>query len=434
MTSPHDEPAAPASLPEGAVYRALLLRLVDLPMDVGRASYLRAEDPLCRRSIFDGITAAERAEAVALAVGDPVGDRAVGCVVGMAVGDAVGAPLEFLPARDDPDADGPGFDRATVTWRGANNAFELARGQWTDDAAMGLCLADTLLLRRRYDGSDFRARLWNWWFRGYNNAFRLDPSRALSVGLGRNVADALFALPAGAAPPPRYEAVTQDSGNGPLIRLAAIPALFHRDPDAAARWGAASCLATHPGPIAQAATAFLAWLLARAIGRGGAAVDAMAFLDAAATEYAARIAPEADDGARALRALLVGDHPHDSPERCWNWRSTHLEVEATLRRRGDRYNGYPVLREYFGAYCLDGLAVALHAVAHSASFDEAVAACANHLGDADSTAAIAGQIAGALYGHRAIDPRLLADLARWDGGEVALRGALLYALGAPLVR
>lgn len=243
-----------------------------------------------------------------------------------------------------------------MTYRAARNEFGLAPGQWTDDAAMGLCLADTILLRGRYDGSDFRARLWSWWFRGYNNAFRRDPSRAVSVGLGRNVADALFALAPGEAPAARYEASTQDSGNGPLIRLAAVPARFHRDAAAAAAWGAL--------------------------------------------------------------------------ERCRRWRDRALDIEGTIARRGERYNGYPVLREYFGAYGLDGLALALHAVSRTRSFDEAVVRCANHLGDADSTAAIAGQIAGALYGYSAIDPRLLARLARWDGGETALRGALLYGLGS----
>jgi ADP-ribosyl-[dinitrogen reductase] hydrolase len=53
-----------------------------------------------------------------------------------------------------------------LTYEGALNCFKLKPGQWTDDATMGLCLADSLLVRRGYDGSDIRARFWNWWFRG----------------------------------------------------------------------------------------------------------------------------------------------------------------------------------------------------------------------------------------------------------------------------
>ena len=39
----------------------------------------------------------------------------------------------------------------------------------------------------RFDGSDMRMRFWNWWFFGYNNAFRNDDEREGSVGLGGNI-------------------------------------------------------------------------------------------------------------------------------------------------------------------------------------------------------------------------------------------------------
>ena len=61
----------------------------------------------------------------------------------------------------------------------------------------------------------------------------------------------------------------------------------------------------------------------------------------------------------------------------------------------------------------------------TSSFDAAVERCVNLLGDADSTGAIAGQIAGAMYGYRAIHPRLRGDLHDWDDGQIALRAALL---------
>jgi hypothetical protein len=47
---------------------------------------------------------------------------------------------------------------------------------------------------------------------------------------------------------------------------------------------------------------------------------------------------------------------------------------------------------------MDGLAMALHAVYHTTTFGEAITAVINMLGDADTTGAIAGQIAGAFYG------------------------------------
>ena len=62
------------------------------------------------------------------------------------------------------------------------------------------------------------------------------------------------------------------------------------------------------------------------------------------------------------------------------------------------------------------------------TFDAAIAHCVNLLGDADSTGAICGQIAGALYGYGAIHPRFKSDLHKWDDGQIALRAALLEAL------
>ena len=81
-----------------------------------------------------------------------------------------------------------------------------------------------------------------------------------------------------------------------------------------------------------------------------------------------------------------------------NWRASAeegLQIEKTLELRGYSYNGHPVSSGYFGSYAVDGLAVALHCVVATNSLDAAVQRCLNFLGDADTTGAIVGQIAGA---------------------------------------
>ena len=50
------------------------------------------------------------------------------------------------------------------------------------------------------------------------------------------------------------------------------------------------------------------------------------------------------------------------------------------------------------------------------------------LGDSDSHGSIAGQIAGAIYGHSRLHPRFNQYLKQWDDNEVALRAVLLYHL------
>jgi ADP-ribosylglycohydrolase len=61
-------------------------------------------------------------------------------------------------------------------------------------------------------------------------------------------------------------------------------------------------------------------------------------------------------------------------------------------------------------YCEDSPAAALCCVAHSASFEETVLRAANLGDDADTTAAIAGQLAGALYGVAGISAAWLTRL------------------------
>ena len=118
-------------------------------------------------------------------------------------------------------------------------------------------------------------------------------------------------------------------------------------------------------------------------------------------------------------------------EALWDWRAPRLAVEATLAARGSAYNGYPVSAGYLGSFCLDGLAIALHSVYHTDTFDAAIERCVNYRGDADSTAAVAGQIAGAFYGRAAIGAPLREQLRTWDDDEIAARGLLLWWLHAP---
>merc|ERR1719158_1194848 len=124
-----------------------------------------------------------------------------------------------------------------------------------------------------------------------------------------------------------------------------------------------------------------------------------------------------------MMRLLRSAEPVGSTERCWNWRDPEGPyLLETVDARGKFYNGYPVQKDYFGSYCMDGLAMALHSMYHTSTFMAAVGRCVNMLGDADSTGAILGQLAGAFYGIDAIDKRLLEKLRKWDDGEIALRG------------
>ena len=68
-------------------------------------------------------------------------DRAQACLLGLALGDALGAPVEFVPrSRFRP-----------LTGMVGGGKFQVEPGQWTDDTAMALCLADSLIECQGFD-------------------------------------------------------------------------------------------------------------------------------------------------------------------------------------------------------------------------------------------------------------------------------------------
>ena len=105
-------------------------------------------------------------------------------------------------------------------------------------------------------------------------------------------------------------------------------------------------------------------------------------------------AAHSGSGWEALRRLLNSSEPGDSTECNWNWRSARLAIGRAIKNRGREYNGYPVSAGYFGAYSLDGLAMALHCIYSTTSFDAALVKCVNFNGDADSTGSMVGQGGG----------------------------------------
>jgi ADP-ribosyl-[dinitrogen reductase] hydrolase len=413
-------------------------------------------------------------------------DRAVGCLVGLALGDSVGAPLEFIPAVGEPltpDTDRPHVlprlvqgnpgEPAALHYHDPFNKFELLQGQWTDDSSMALCLADSLIANDGvYNGSDCRVRYFLWWTCGYNNAFRFDvrrPQGQTSVGLGGNIAGSLYAIekyrgqPATQVPA-EFKADGEDAGNGSIMRLAPVPILHWQDAAQAARTGIASSFATHPGTDAAACCAFLAYATSLAIKHERTAgTTAQSWLDHAVDDFlASGVARWATVAASEGKLLaLLKSTPPSGKEACWDWRAETLPIEDSIRARGRRYNGYPVSPGYFGSYCMDGLAMALWAFRGSASFADCIIRVVNLLGDCDTTGAIAGQLAGAFYGYRAIPaptpteaahrqptrqhedpvhskPTVAATIGRvmldnlqiWDPmSEIPLRAILLHELG-----
>jgi ADP-ribosyl-[dinitrogen reductase] hydrolase len=271
-------------------------------------------------------------------------DRAVGALVGLACGDAVGTTLEFkAPGSFSPITDMVG-----------GGPFRLKAGEWTDDTSLGLCLAESILDVGELDAADQLRRFLLWRFEGYL------ASNGLCFDIGGTTSAALERFR-------RSGAVTDaapnehDAANGSLMRLAAVPIRWHADiAEAAARSGESS-RTTHPASLP---------------------VDACRVLGA------------------TIAALIVGVDGDDVlASSFWRWGSLAPEVEAVAR--GSWQTKDPPSIKGTG-YCVDALEAALWAVAGAATFEGAVLRAANLGDDADTTAAIAGQIAGARWGASSI--------------------------------
>ena len=415
--------------------KAIALKLRAVPIEIDRV----LSDPRWDRkisriacSILQDVDQADKDRLVELtAAASRVGDRALGAFVGLAVGDWVGAPLEFLDAVQTPKATSY-WDMGAFAYLGPlpenkeRDALQL--GQFTDDTSMALCLADSLLSCGEYDGSDVRKRYWSWHAEGMNNCFRNDESRARrhSFGLGYNICRGLSQLTVGEPVPPFFvDESSDDSGNGSLMRLAPVPIFCAHASDAELRRMAMdSSRSTHTGKLAAECCACWAFLVRHAIVRPSTHARAREVIDEGIKRY---MEVYAADTSPELKSLLLADAPADGKEACWRWREPVLRLEATAEARGEQYNGYPFTLGYFGSFCVDALAIALHVNYHNADFESTVAHGANLLGDADTNAAIAGQLAGAVYGYSGIDPRYVEALRRWDDGEIATRAALLLA-------
>ncbi len=90
-----------------------------------------------------------------------------------------------------------------------------------------------------------------------------------------------------------------------------------------------------------------------------------------------------------------------------------------------RFNDY---RGNASAYVVDTLQTVFHYLFTTGSFEECLVGVVNQGGDADTTGAIAGMIAGALYGSEAIPGRWLKKLNRTVRAEVEDQAARLVDL------
>jgi ADP-ribosyl-[dinitrogen reductase] hydrolase len=272
----------------------------------------------------------------------------------LAAGDAVGTTLEFKP---------PGsFDPINDMVGGG--PFDLEPGQWTDDTSMALCLAASLVHCNGFDARDQMNRYRNWSSYGYMS------SNGECFDIGNTVSDALLRYKLTEEP---FSGSTDplSAGNGSLMRPAPVVLFYHPDREACIRYAGESSRTTHGAQEAVDACKILAQILSSAL-----------------------------DG-NAKPEVLSASAPLITSER--------LNSIAS-----GAYFGRPSQEIRGTGYVVDAIEAALWCFESTSSFREAVLAAANLGDDADTTAAICGQVAGAFYGAGGIPERWVNLLAMRD--------------------
>jgi ADP-ribosyl-[dinitrogen reductase] hydrolase len=290
-------------------------------------------------------------------------DRAVGALLGLAVGDAIGAPREF--ARR--DAMPPLRDMI------GGGHFSLQAGAWTDDTAMALCLADSILASGKLDQHDLLQRFCRWLRCGENSC------TGASFSIGITTYAALEHYERTGDPIARNDDPSRAS-NGSLMRLPPVAIHWHRERSAAEAMARQQSITTHCAAAAVEACAYFTHLLLDAI--------------------------EGLPRERVLRPREWPAHDDVAAIACGAW---------TQKTRADIHSS---------GYVIHTLEAALWSVARSANFRDAVLTAANLGDDADTVAAVAGQLAGSLYGAAGIPAAWIERLV-WSERIRAL-GAALY--------
>jgi ADP-ribosylglycohydrolase len=273
-------------------------------------------------------------------------ERFQGALMGLAIGDALAANTQFRkPGTFAPVGDMLG-----------GGPFDLPRGAWTDDTAMALLLAESLLERDGFDAHDQVQRFARWQREGYGSA------TGQCVGIAANVARSLATA--------QYKRQPFSGSHDPdqldkdaLSRVAPVVMFFFADAAACVSRAVEAARITAQAPLVLDCVRLFAAMLHQAL------------------------------SGRDKSAILK------PPRDAWSTPNTRLEVMALYdglyaRRAPPDITG--------GGHILQALEAALWAFHQSDSFREGALLAANLGRDSDVVTAAYGALAGAHHGVSAI--------------------------------
>lgn len=278
-------------------------------------------------------------------------DRLLGSFIGLAIGDAVGTTVEFRE-RDT-------FE--PVTDMVGKGPFNLPAGYFTDDTSMALCLAESLIAFPDFSRIDLLERFSRWYRDGENSP----TGRCFDIGSTTRSAIVNWEKTGSTV----NNTGPWDAGNGSIMRLSPVAIKYHNDADRAIAVAVMQSETTHGSTEACDSCDLLTRILL--------------------TAYATN----------DKNAVLNIDPRNE-------WADSVKNILKTLDVTRDEVKS--------SGYVIHTLHAALWCFKNTDNFRDAILLATNLGDDADTVAAVTGQIAGAFYGLSGIPLNWIAKIYEFD--------------------
>ena len=268
-----------------------------------------------------------------------MGNKILAGILGLAIGDAVGLPYQFKER-----------DRFVCKAMTGGGTYDKPPGTISDDTSLTLATMESIGRMGRVDLEDIQRNFMKWYFHG---AFT--PEK-YAFDMGSTTAEAICKMQQGVGPDACGGTSIYDNGNGALMRI--LPMAFVRSSYPCEPTIKDVAGLTHNHSISHACCLTYVYLAQE--------LEYGISLDVALKEL-------------SFYAADVCDQEWEEIEHVMDYRKEREQIKST-------------------GYVVDTLEAAIWALATTHSYKECILTAVNLGGDTDTIAAVAGGLAGILYG------------------------------------
>lgn len=302
-------------------------------------------------------------------------NKVIDALLGVAVGDAVGVPYEFS-SRDEMQAN------PTIGMTG-HGTYNQPKGTWSDDSSLTFCLAESLI--NGYDLKDIAEKFIKWvdeaYWTAHDEVFDVGITTSIAISRLRNIIDdnnldELIKQ--------KYYGDERDNGNGSLMRIIPLLFLIKEKPikeQFDIVWEVSALTHRH---IRSAMSCMIYLKLAEKLIEGKDKIDAY-------TEMRSEI------------FIFWNEIDFAEKER------VHFEK---IIQNDIRETKIEDLKS--GGYVIEVLESSIWFFLNKSSYEETILSIINIGHDTDTSAAIAGGLAGLYYGVKGMPESWVASIARLD--------------------